>query len=134
MNASRGAARPPNKGMKLTSVEHIARWQLIPGVRRTYRGATRDGVRSARMPVISTFFGIVIRMYYQEHRPPHFHAEYQGQQATFDFDGNLLVGQMASGVAKRLIRDWAVQHRAQLEANWANMEAGRALERIEPLE
>jgi chromosome condensin MukBEF MukE localization factor len=86
------------------------------------------------MPVISTFFGIVIRMFYQEHRPPHFHAEYQGQQATFDFGGELLAGDLRSGVAKRLIRDWAVQHRAQLEANWGNMEAGRALERIEPLE
>ena len=86
------------------------------------------------MPVISTFFGIVIRMFYQEHGPPHFHAEYQGQQATFDFGGELLAGDLRSGVAKRLIRDWAVQHRAQLEANWANMEVGRALERIEPLE
>jgi hypothetical protein len=97
-------------------------------------GTRPDGVRSARMPVISTFFGIVVRMFYQERRPPHFHADYQGPQATFDFDGNLLVGQMTSGVAKRLLREWAVQHRAQLEANWANMEAGRALDRIEPLD
>jgi hypothetical protein len=44
------------------------------------------------MPVISTFFGIVIRMFYQEHRPPHFHAEHQGQQAIFDFEGQLLAG------------------------------------------
>jgi hypothetical protein len=86
------------------------------------------------MPVISTFFGIVIRMFYQEHRPPHFHAEYQGQQATFAFEGSLVAGDIRSTVAKRLIREWAVQHRAQLEANWVNMEAGRALDRIEPLE
>jgi len=86
------------------------------------------------MPVISTFFGIVIRMFFQEHRPLHFHAEYQGQQATFDFAGELLVGDIRSAVAKRLIREWAGLHRAQLEANWANMEAGRALDRIEPLE
>ena len=33
------------------------------------------------MPIISTFFGIVIRMFYKEHEPPHFHAEHQGQQA-----------------------------------------------------
>jgi hypothetical protein len=39
-----------------------------------------------------------------------------------------------SRTALRLIREWAVAHRSQLEANWANMEAGRALERIEPLE
>ena len=86
------------------------------------------------MPIISTFFGIVIRMYYEEHAPPHFHAEYQGQQATFDFGGEQLAGSLRSGTAKRLIREWATQHRAQLEANWTNMEAGRALERIQPLE
>lgn len=44
------------------------------------------------MPVIATFFGIVIRMFYREHGVPHFHAEYQGQQATFTFDGELLAG------------------------------------------
>ena len=73
-------------------------------------------------------------MFYQEHRPPHFHAEYQGQQATFDFGGELLLGDIRSAIAKGLIREWAVLHRAQLEANWANMEAGRALDRVEPLE
>jgi hypothetical protein len=31
------------------------------------------------MPIISTFFGIVIRMFYKEHEPPHFHAEHQGR-------------------------------------------------------
>jgi hypothetical protein len=86
------------------------------------------------MPIISAFFGIVIRMSYQEHAPPHFHAEYQGQQATFDFAGTPLAGNLSSGTAQRLVREWAIQHRAQLEANWANMEAGRALEHIEPLE
>ena len=33
------------------------------------------------MPVISVFFGIVIRMYYEDHDPAHFHAEYEGQRA-----------------------------------------------------
>ena len=86
------------------------------------------------MPIISTFFGIVIRMYYKEHAPPHFHAEYQGQQGTFDFSGQPLAGNVKSGTALRLIREWATAHRSQLDANWANMEAGRALDRIEPLE
>jgi hypothetical protein len=58
------------------------------------------------MPVISTFFGIVIRMFYREHGVPHFHAEYQGQQATFTFDGELLAGMLHSGTARRLIREW----------------------------
>jgi hypothetical protein len=44
------------------------------------------------MPVICTFFGIVIRMYFGDHPPPHFHAEHQGQQVTFNFRGELLTG------------------------------------------
>jgi hypothetical protein len=33
------------------------------------------------MPEISRFFGIVIRMFYNDHQPPHFHAEYSGSEA-----------------------------------------------------
>ena len=41
------------------------------------------------MPIVSAFFGIVIRMFYREHDPAHFHADPAGQKATFDFDGVL---------------------------------------------
>jgi hypothetical protein len=40
------------------------------------------------MPIISTFFGIIIRMYFGDHNPPHFHVEFQGEKATF----TLMVG------------------------------------------
>ena len=86
------------------------------------------------MPIISVFFGIVIRMFYKEHEPPHFHAEHQGQQAKVAFDGELLVGNLQSATARRLIREWASLHRHELEANWENMKAGRPLERIAPLQ
>ena len=46
------------------------------------------------MPTISMFLGIVIRMNWLEHNPPHFHAEYQGHRAVFDLDGNLTHGEM----------------------------------------
>ena len=42
------------------------------------------------MPVISAFSGIVIRMFYQNHEPPHFQAEPGGEQATFGVDGALI--------------------------------------------
>jgi hypothetical protein len=86
------------------------------------------------VPVISVFFGIVIRMFYREHGVAHFHAEYQGQQATFTFDGKLLAGNIGSRTALRLIAEWAAAHGPELEANWERMKAGRALERIEPLD
>lgn len=86
------------------------------------------------MPVISTFFGIVIRMFYREHGIAHFHAEYQGQQATFTFDGKILAGTLRSRTARRLIEEWAMSHREELEANWHRVKAGEPLERIEPLD
>jgi hypothetical protein len=45
-----------------------------------------------------------------------------------------LAGAIRSGTARRLIRDWAVEHRAELEANWSKMKSRQALERIRPLE
>lgn len=86
------------------------------------------------MLIISVFFGIVIRMFYKEHEPGHFHAEYQGQQAKFDFEGEMIAGNIQSGTALRLVREWASLHRLELEANWQNMRAGRPLDRIAPLE
>lgn len=85
------------------------------------------------MPVISMFFGIVIRMFYREHGVAHFHAEHHGQQATFTFDGKLLAGSIDSRTALRLVEEWAIAHRSELEANWNRMKAGRSLESIEPL-
>ena len=85
------------------------------------------------MPVISTFFGIVVRMFYKEHGLPHFHAEFQGQQASFTFDGELLAGGLQSGTVLRLIKQWCLAHRTELDANWDRMNAGQPLERIAPL-
>lgn len=86
------------------------------------------------MPIISTFLGVVIRMFYKEHGPPHFHAEHQGDHATFTFDGELLAGTIRSGRARHHVREWASAHQPQLMANWARALSGEALERIEPLE
>jgi len=35
----------------------------------------RTRLQDRHMPIISAFFGIVIRMFYREHEPAHFHAE-----------------------------------------------------------
>ena len=86
------------------------------------------------MPVISTFFGIVIRMFYREHGVAHFHAEYQGQQATFTLDGEdpRRCPPITDGTAAH--RGMGASHRVELEANWHRAKAGEPLERIEPLD
>ena len=85
------------------------------------------------MPTISIFFGIAIKMFYDEHNPPHLHAEHQGDKASFDFWGNILRGDIGSRTAVRLIREWIDLHQNELKDNWNEMQAGREFRRIDPL-
>jgi len=86
------------------------------------------------MPMISMFYGIAIRMYFQDHAPPHFHAVYADQEAQFDIaTGELLVGKLPR-VALRLDREWCDLHREELAENWRRREAGEPLERIPGLD
>jgi hypothetical protein len=85
------------------------------------------------MPRISAFFGIMIWMYYDEHNPPHLHAEYQGNWAVLDFYGNIIKGDLRSRTALRLVRDWIDLHVEELQEDWELARAGRELKEIEPL-
>ena len=86
------------------------------------------------MPEICRFFGIIIRMYFDEHDPPHFHAEYQGSKALFDFNGNVMRGNLNSKTATRLVRDWIDQRLKDLEEDWELARTGKGLRKIAPLE
>ena len=70
------------------------------------------------MPEICRFFRIIIRMFYDEHNPPHLHAEYQGSSAVFDFHGKVIKGNLKSRTATRLVRDWIDLRIKELEAAW----------------
>ena len=56
-------------------------------------------------------------MFYNEHNPPHFHADYQGQKGMFDFNGNLIKGNFKSKTAKKLLKEWALLHTSELNKN-----------------
>ncbi len=82
------------------------------------------------MPIVSVFFGIIIRMYHDDHPPPHFHAAYQGFEAFVGIaDGEVIYGKLPTKAA-RLVRQWAIDHRAELMANWARGEALEPMEMI----
>ena len=85
------------------------------------------------MPIVSMFFGIIVRMYYDEHNPPHVHVEYQARRALFDFHGNILAGELRSRTATRLVREWIDLHKKALENNWEAAQMGEALRDIPPL-
>ena len=85
------------------------------------------------MPEVSRFFGIVIRMFYVEHNPPHFHAEYSGKKAVFDFQGNVIMGNLSSRTATKLVREWIDLHTSELEEDWRFARESKELRKIEPL-
>ncbi|MDE0155159.1 MAG: DUF4160 domain-containing protein [Gammaproteobacteria bacterium] len=85
------------------------------------------------MPEISRFFGIIIRMFYDEHNPPHFHAEYSGNRAVFDFQGNVLKGSLSSRTATKLVREWTDLHLSELEEDWKLARESKTIKKIEPL-
>jgi hypothetical protein len=82
------------------------------------------------LPIISVFFGIVIRMYHDDHPPPHFHAAYQGFEAFVSVEtGDILYGKLPKKAA-RIVKQWALDHQDQLMANWACAEALLPLEMV----
>lgn len=86
------------------------------------------------MPYVSMFFGIIIRMFHNEHNPPHFHAEYQGQRGVFDLSGNMIRGAIRSRTAKRLIKKWANLHQEELLENWRKARKDTQIDKIAPLD
>ncbi len=86
------------------------------------------------MPEICRFFGIIIRMFYDEHNPPHLHAEYQGKKAVFDFCGNMLKGNLNSRTAVKLVREWIDIHFKELEQAWTAARQYQKIKKIDPLD
>lgn len=84
------------------------------------------------MPTISMFYGIIIRMYYDDHNPPHFHAYYNDYEALFTFDGNIIKGKFPKNQLK-LIQAWSIIHKKELEANWLLSKECDNLFNIQPL-
>ncbi len=84
------------------------------------------------MPTLSMFYGIIISMYFDDHNPPHFHAAYQGDEATFDLRGELLEGDMPAK-QRKLIGAWAEIHHDELVGNWELASRNESVYKIEPL-
>jgi hypothetical protein len=85
------------------------------------------------MPTISFFFGLIIRMYYKDHQPPHIHVQYQDCNAVIDiFTGNMTEGVLPTRQL-RFIQAWVEIHREDLVADWELCRNGENPFKIEPL-
>ena len=86
------------------------------------------------MPEISRFLGIIIKMFFDDHNPPHFHVEYGEFKAIIDIrTAELLEGYLPSKQLK-LVQAWAILHEEELLENFENL--GKDVKswiKIEPL-
>ena len=85
------------------------------------------------MPKLSWFYGIAIIMRYNDHPPPHFHAEYRGAWAKIQIDDLKPVEGQLSGSEKRDVLRWASLHQEELREAWERRTRREPLGKIEPL-
>ncbi len=85
------------------------------------------------MPEISRFFGIVIRMYFDDHLPPHFHAEYGEYKAVVEIQSLIIIDGHFPPRALGLVVEWATLHRDELLEVWDRAVKLQPLPNIPPL-
>ena len=87
------------------------------------------------MPVVSMFYGIIVRMYKEigtKHKVPHIHAEYSGDEVVVSLEGEILEGSIPKNKMK-LLEAWIEIHKEELLADWELLASGEQHFRIDPL-
>jgi len=85
------------------------------------------------MPELCRFYGIIIRMYFADHNPPHFHAFYGEHEAVIDIRTLALIGGYLPARALGLVIEWAAAHQSTLLDAWSKASQGNHPGKVPPL-
>ncbi|MDR1860287.1 MAG: DUF4160 domain-containing protein [Bacteroidales bacterium] len=85
------------------------------------------------MPTISSFLGIVISMYFNDHNPPHFHAKYNDFRVMIAIDSFAIIDGNLPPRILGLVLEWAAEHKAELTENWDSLKTTGKFKTIKPL-
>jgi hypothetical protein len=85
------------------------------------------------MPELSRFYGIVIKMHFNDHLPPHFHAEYGEDELAVGISPITEVAGKLPRRAAGLVMEWAALHQSELADAWRRAQANLPLPKIDPL-
>jgi hypothetical protein len=86
------------------------------------------------MPELCRFYGIIIRMFYSDHPPPHFHAVYQREAILVNINTLEIVRGRMNRRALALVLEWAALHREELRRAWELASTNQEPFKISPLE
>lgn len=85
------------------------------------------------MPELCRFYGIVIKMFYDDHNPPHFHAEYGEHEIRVNINSLAILGGRLPARALGMVTEWASLHQRDLFEAWEKAKRMEPLGKIEPL-
>jgi hypothetical protein len=85
------------------------------------------------MPTISTFYGILIQMFWKDRARPHFHALYAEDEALIDIRTLEIIEGRLTRRALALVLEWAQEHRAELLEDWELCARNQSPKKIRPL-
>jgi hypothetical protein len=86
------------------------------------------------MPTISTFYGILIKMFFNDYAPPHFHAEYAEFKAVINIETLTIIEGSLPRRAQQLVLDWAKLHKQELLEDWQLCMSKKLPKQITPLQ
>jgi hypothetical protein len=86
------------------------------------------------MPEVNRFFGISIRMYFDDHNPPHFHAIYAGMEVKVGIDPIAVLSGRFKRRALGMVMEWTALRQRQLLENWELLRNSQPPLPIDPLE
>lgn len=86
------------------------------------------------MPRISQFYGVIIYMYFNDHLPAHFHAEYGDFESVYAIETLEVLRGNLPRRAHSMVIEWALARRAELRDNWQKARQQLPLAQIEPLD
>jgi len=86
------------------------------------------------VPEICRFYGIVIKMFFNDHEPPHFHAEYGEHSALIDIRTLAAIGGRLPSRAMGLTIEWASARQKELLELWTRARAFEPLHKLDPLQ
>ena len=82
------------------------------------------------MPEIARFYGIIIKLFFGDHPPPHFHAVYGEYVGLFNIETLEMIEGDLPNRAKKMIAEWSQKHKIELNEMWNQQE----FRKLPPLE
>lgn len=86
------------------------------------------------MPEVSRFYGIIIRFYYRDHPPTHFHSIYGEHEALIEIETGAIHQGYLPKTAYDLVNQWRTIHLQELRDDWNRARQQHPLLPIAPLE